>query len=407
MAVLNHLLLNHQISILTVTDMQQKWGKAAEKVANDLYKVTRLSEFCNNQKQQHEDEKNCTNSLFRDIHLSEDVKSSILNSFVNAFPDSSLAYELNGRPGINEVVEKSYDSCHVLNEFLDLTIASRRSSTDSLISIEDDQATCDLKAFLKRAFHPDNRSSIDTDIMDFIGPLEINLSVFYEVHVRVSERESLQICLETIGQNSSSMWKEERSRRITASHAYSLYTYYSTGQDKLKDWRRKIMNIVIPKDYQTTAMMHGSYSELPAINAYMRDSGKVVVRCGLVVPPDIPWLGGSPDGIVINEWKIIEVKCPESGKSLPLKDMIPCLKYLTRNQHLLRRNHQYYGQIQMNMFILKCEKTDFLIYSAFEDRCYVQTVLFDERFVRNMLHSLKEVYFNAFLKYLYSSSFKG
>lgn len=383
------------ISMLTVTDVQQKWGKVAEKVASDMYKVSRLSEFCSKQSTEEPTV----------IQLTEETRT--LSSFLDAFPESSLAYEMNGRPGKRDVVEKLDDSSRVLHEFFDMTLTSRASSTESLISVEDDIVSCELKKFLKNAFHPDHLLSIEFDVMDFIGPLENYLSVYYEVHVRVSERESIQICIDTIEQNASTMWKDERSLRITSSNAYSLYTYYSCRSDKPKDWKRKIMNIVIPREFQTTATMHGIRSELPAINAYMRDFGKVVVRCGLVVHPNIPWLGGSPDGIVINENKIIEVKCPEVGKNVPLEDMIPSLKYLTTTQRLLKKNHQYYAQVQMNMLILKCKQTDFIIYSAYEDKCYVQTIHFDEMFMRDVLYSLKEVYFNAFLKYLYSSRFKG
>lgn len=30
-----------------MTDLQQKWGKVAQKVAGDMYKATKLSDFCN------------------------------------------------------------------------------------------------------------------------------------------------------------------------------------------------------------------------------------------------------------------------------------------------------------------------------------------------------------------------
>lgn len=34
------------IPLLTATDVQQKWGKIAEKVAEDMYKATLLTSFC-------------------------------------------------------------------------------------------------------------------------------------------------------------------------------------------------------------------------------------------------------------------------------------------------------------------------------------------------------------------------
>ena len=62
----------------------------------------------------------------------------------------------------------------------------------------------------------------------------------------------------------------------------------------------------------------------------------------------------------------------------------------------------YYAQIQINMFVLQCNKADFVIYSEFEDKCHIIPIDFDEDYVYGLLNTLKEVYFNVYLKYLYT-----
>lgn len=314
---------------------------------------------------------------------------------------------MNGRPTLGENVEKVTSNCAALDELLDVRLHNRCPSVDSLISVEDcEEITC-LKNFLANSFDSSLHTDIDRDNMIFIGPLEANLSVYYEVQVCVSEHESLQICADTIEQRISSIWKDERSRRITASNAYSLYTYYTSRPDTVKDWRRKITALVVPREIQSFAISHGVRCEPLAIKAYERDYNKCVSACGFVIPPHIPWLGCSPDGIIMHERKIIEVKCPSSGADHSLNDVLEGATYLTKQLRLLKRNHQYYTQVQLNMFVLKCTTADFVIYSEAEDKCHVETINYDENHVRTILSSLREVYFNAYLKFLFSTTYKG
>lgn len=308
---------------------------------------------------------------------------------------------------MKENVEKDTSDMAVLDEILDLRLHNRWPSIDSVISFEDSEEITSLKNFLTSSFGSDLYTDIDRENMQFIGPLEANLNVYYEVHVCVSTHESLQISADTVEQRISSVWKDERSRRITASNAYSLYTYYNSRPDSVKDWRRKITGLVVPKEIQSVAISHGVRCESLAIHAYERDYNKTVSRCGLVIPPHIPWLGCSPDGIIMQEKKIIEVKCPLSGADHPLCEVLETATYLTKNLKLLKRNHQYYTQVQLNMFVLKCTTADFVIYSEADDKCNVETINFDENYVRMILSSLREVYFNAYLKFLFSINYKS
>lgn len=254
-----------------------------------------------------------------------------------------------------------------------------------------------LKLFVQELFRPE----FDLTYKYFVGPLETNLSTYYEMKICVSAKESTDICLRTVSQNSDE-WLEERSLRITASNAYSLFTYYATEKEKSKDWKRKVVRMIMPENLKTAAIEHGRRCEQMAIESYIAQTGYSVERCGFVIPPQIPWIGCSPDGVIISERKIIEVKCPLAGKTSSTDDFLGDLPYLTKSSKQLRRRHQYFAQIQINMFVLQCTKADFIIYSEFEDKCFISTIDLEEEYVYELLNALKEVYFNIYLKYLYT-----
>ncbi|XP_055543104.1 uncharacterized protein LOC129728678 [Wyeomyia smithii] len=397
MAVLNYLSLHSSVPLLSQTDLQQKWGKIAQRVAADKYKATKVSDFCCSGK-----DRRSTDVPLKRISLSPLETTSIRKSFLQNIPDCSLYYEVYGRPQQAENSEKRPQHSRIVEDLLNISAQSntnRRSSLDSIISVDESSEMIVLKSFLENSLCSDKYSTADYENMHFIGPLEENLGVFYELQVCVSTRESIQICCDTIEQRLSKSWKIERSRRITASNAYGLHTYYSSF-DKPKDWRKKIISVAASQKMRNPLIDHGVRCEPLAIKSYTQDFGKVVTKCGFVIPPHIPWLGCSPDGIVLDERKIIEVKCPFVGKNHVLADTLEQLSYLSKNSKRLKINHSYYAQIQLNMFILKCKTTDFIIYSEFEDKCSVQTIMYDENYLRKILGSLKEVYFNAFLKFL-------
>jgi hypothetical protein len=57
-----------------------------------------------------------------------------------------------------------------------------------------------------------------------------------------------------------------------------------------------------------TATEHGKENEVNVI-PLLESRGHVVENRGLVVHPDHPWLGASPDGI-LDATQLLEIKCP-------------------------------------------------------------------------------------------------
>nr|XP_029713427.1 uncharacterized protein LOC115257701 [Aedes albopictus] len=302
-----------------------------------------------------------------------------------------------GRPSIQ--AEPIRHESGVENCLLDMELSTSKlslNSTNSIISFEDFSPESIVRRYVQSLFE----AEFDLEYKYFIGPLEANLPTFYEIKICVSAKESTDICMRTILQNSEE-WKDERSMRITASNAYSLFTYYTTEMEKSKNWKRKISKLIFPDDLKTVAIEHGRRCEQKAIKSYEVMTGTNVERCGFVVPPQIPWIGCSPDGIIIQTRRIIEIKFPLAGKTCTIQEILLNLSYLTKSNQL-RKRHMYYAQIQINMFVLQCNKADFVIYSEFEDKCHIIPIDFDEDYVYGLLNTLKEVYFNVYLKYLYT-----
>jgi hypothetical protein len=73
-----------------------------------------------------------------------------------------------------------------------------------------------------------------------------------------------------------------------------------------------------PKKAYGDAIEHGKKYETEAFAAYAMSCSDIVMSAGFVICKKFPWLGYSPDGIVVNSsgipQKLLEIKCPVKGK---------------------------------------------------------------------------------------------
>ena len=78
-----------------------------------------------------------------------------------------------------------------------------------------------------------------------------------------------------------------------------------------------------------------------------------------------PFLGASPDGIVscdCHDQKLLEIKCSSKYQDGFLK-WENDKDFRLAKDHSLKTSHQYYFQVQLQMFICKFSSVDFLLYS--------------------------------------------
>lgn len=225
---------------------------------------------------------------------------------------------------------------------------------------------------------------------------------FFNENVLKTPQESLRLQEKTINQGSSGYWKIQRRLRITASQCYSLFTYYKSKNEEKKNWAKKIESYVNPKFFFSKAVEYGKANEKFALCAYEKTCPNKITLLGLIVHPTMSWLGCSPDGFDEIRKILIEIKCPVAGSHLELDELLPTLAYLQLKdgRFCLKTNHQYYGQIQLSLFVLNISACDLVIYSEKANNVAIVEVKINTSFIKKLIISLKSVYQTHLLPYL-------
>ncbi|KAJ8307432.1 hypothetical protein KUTeg_015516, partial [Tegillarca granosa] len=165
-------------------------------------------------------------------------------------------------------------------------------------------------------------------------------------------------------------WHAIRKDRITASVAGDIVKRKADNEplvSRLKTNRRVI----------TESMRHGLSHEAIAADAFskLQDQNVNIYPCGIVVSPYAPWLAASPDRKVYSTTMVpphglLEIKCP-------MKTLAECT-YLTRNEnsYSLKKNHNYFHQITMQLAVTGLEWCYFFVWR--EDESHLEVIYFDE-----------------------------
>ena len=132
-------------------------------------------------------------------------------------------------------------------------------------------------------------------------------------------------------------WFAARCGRVTASRVADLMAKTKTGYSAS---RQNYMAQLIcerltgkpAESFNSAAMQRGTDKEPEARAVYMLESGEIVEECGLVIHPDMPDFGASPDGLIGVDG-LMEIKCPNTWTHLEtLKTGKPKSEYLTQMQ---------------------------------------------------------------------------
>ena len=132
-------------------------------------------------------------------------------------------------------------------------------------------------------------------------------------------------------------WFAARCGRVTASRVADLMAKTRTGYSAS---RQNYMAQLIcerltgrpTESFNSAAMQRGTEKEPEARAIYMLESGEIVEECGLVIHPDMPDFGASPDGLIGVDG-LLEIKCPNTWTHLEtLKTGRPKGEYFTQMQ---------------------------------------------------------------------------
>jgi putative phage-type endonuclease len=141
-------------------------------------------------------------------------------------------------------------------------------------------------------------------------------------------------------------WYAIRNDLLTASDAAAalgIRPYESYKQDPREELMKRKLGLVT-SSFGSSAMQHGVDNEDIARRLYCERTGEEVAEYGLMIHPDHPWLGASPDGVT-RSGKLVEIKCPVSREVIP--GHVP---------------EHYVPQIQVCMEVLDLEETVFIQY---------------------------------------------
>ena len=133
-----------------------------------------------------------------------------------------------------------------------------------------------------------------------------------------------------------------------------------------------------------------------------------IESCGLIVALDNPWLAASPDGIVQDSSNaahpvgLVEIKNPHSVRQLTLTEACNssafCLQKKQIDGHVtfsLKRKHDYYYQVQCQLYCADKEWCDFVLRT--QNELHIERIRRDHSWWNEQIHKLKTFYFSALL----------
>jgi len=250
----------------------------------------------------------------------------------------------------------------------------------------------------------DKQTLSNTTNTYYIFPLNFKEHTIYHQEVNVNEEIIKQIFNQTLNQSNDKLWSHHRKIRISASlKAHKIKVSRNTSINGQTRLAMSLINENTITGQGLSNVLYGSQTEKKAIEIFSTMFNLKVLKCGLVVHKDQPWLCASPDGLIIKNNKInsaLEIKCPISCKK---KHIInpdtgeSNLKYLKLQQGkiILNPRHMYYTQIQIILHCTNLNTCNLFIFNEIDPLLLV--IEKDITFLNNIIPKLNEFYFAYYL----------
>ena len=229
---------------------------------------------------------------------------------------------------------------------------------------------------------------------------------YYSNKVEVTKQEMDDIEQNTIEQSHSDLWMIERWKQITASVVGGI----AKMQQKTKPSTR-VKSMLYSKFKGSKATRNGSLVEEATRQEYASRQQECghhnlkTMKAGLTISLANPWLAASPDDKVYDPtttppWGLAEYKNPHSVKDLTISEACQqsksfCLNKTKKNTFKLKSKHDYYYQVQCQMYWTNTEWCDFVVCT--EKGMHIERICRNRARWNEQLLKFKKFYFEALL----------
>lgn len=206
----------------------------------------------------------------------------------------------------------------------------------------------------------------------------------------------------TRDQFQSQQWKEERKFQLTSSK-------FDLIVKRKRNFEKFAIDLINPKEFTSRYVAHGIKNEPIALEAYEKlmftqKTPVKVLKCGFFVCQDMPILGSSPDGRVVDfgcqdHFGVAKVKCPETKYHVTPLDASQDPNFFceaVNGQCKLKRTHSYFAEVQGHMGVTGASWCDFIVYT--KKGISVERILFDAAYWTDLKQKLHSFYFAHFIK---------
>lgn len=250
---------------------------------------------------------------------------------------------------------------------------------------------------------------VDDISKEYLGQLK---ETYYATNVVVSKEKAGKIEEETRMQSESVTWKEERKKRITASKVGGIAKMRKTTKRA-----GKVEDILYSKFRGNTATRYGLVMEEECKKQYITQqshSGRTVdiTPVGLCISTENPWIAASPDSLVTDPGTtpphgLLEMKNPYTGREMTMQEYCKvkssCLEEKRDGKITLRHGHDYYYQVQCQMYCTGREWCDFVVRTNKD--IHIERICRDRKWWELQLEKCQQFYFDALLPELASPRF--
>eukprot|EP00057_Strongylocentrotus_purpuratus_P017583 XP_011672057.1 PREDICTED: uncharacterized protein LOC105442031 [Strongylocentrotus purpuratus] len=223
------------------------------------------------------------------------------------------------------------------------------------------------------------RNTFNVETLSSIGNHAESVEAFFNVLPTYSQEQVDAVEKQTRGQAENNQWAKFRAGMMTASNLKSVVTRQASLSDpassRSQDPRPTIKRLM---GYETLnpnlqSLKYGRLMELVSRKTYetiLKENGHQDVQveeCGLFIDRSKVFLDASPDGLVscacCDETGLLEIKCPRSiALDEPSAENLDWLTVINGSSQL-KKNHQYYYQVQSQMGITGRIWCKFFVYT--------------------------------------------